>query len=66
MSQAKALRAFADFALSDDATITNLAKAVGGRGVLLLHKQARSGWWEPGMLDPAHQVNDDQPDRILS
>ena len=69
MSQAKALRAFADFALGDDATITNLAKAVGGRGVppaTAMAKQAvEAVGGKPGMLDPKPiRLMNDQPDRI--
>ena len=56
MSQAKALRAFAEFALGDDAAITNLAKAVGGRGVppaTAMAKQAvEAVGGNPGKLDP--------------
>ena len=69
MSQAKALRAFADFALGDDAAITSLAKGLSARGVepaTIMAKQAvEAVGGNPGKLEPKPiRLMNDQPDRI--
>ena len=71
MSQAKALRAFADFVFGDDAAITSLAKGLSARGVdpaTIMAKQAvEAVGGNPGKLDPKPiRLMNDQPDGSLS
>ena len=69
MSQAKALRELAEFALGDDSAIMNLAKGLSGRGVepaTIMAKQAvEAVGGNPGSLEPKPiRLMTDQPDRI--